>query len=181
MGQGLCLREAKPELKIAVPRKVIGTIIGRGGSHIQELRHNTMAHIHISPLFVSSEAACGERVISIVSRDQSSLFRASQTVISKINDHPDRAACRRIVYHQHAAGDFSDLACWRRRVSETETPTAAHVSSPLKSQKAEEVARRSGRESGNYSWRQIFREARFWQAAVWSYVLCRILIYFLNG
>lgn len=94
----ISIREDKPMVKLAVPRKVVGTIIGRNGGHIQKLRHGTSAHIHISPLFVADDSACGERVISVISRDLLSLRTAIYTLAGLINQHPDRGSCRRVIY-----------------------------------------------------------------------------------
>lgn len=97
-GCGLTLREGKGALRIAAPRRIIGTIIGKRGLHVQSLRQNTTAHIHISPLFVSAEAACSERLITLTSRDKMSLEKAVETLIIQINKHPDRALAPRVIY-----------------------------------------------------------------------------------
>eukprot|EP01053_Blabericola_migrator_P010564 Blabericola_migrator_1__10563@NODE_5_length_29060_cov_171_088642_g4_i0_p8_GENE_NODE_5_length_29060_cov_171_088642_g4_i0NODE_5_length_29060_cov_171_088642_g4_i0_p8_ORF_typecomplete_len411_score42_04KH_1/PF00013_29/3_7e09KH_5/PF13184_6/0_046KH_2/PF07650_17/0_04_NODE_5_length_29060_cov_171_088642_g4_i02476225994 len=197
---GISLRESKPELKIAVPRKVIGTIIGRGGSHIQQLRHNTMAHIHISPIFVPSEAACGERVISIVSRDHSSLFRAAEMVISKIHEHPDHASCRRVVYYQHTSA--SDP--WQRRQLRcspsaltsfgnlSPSPTiSTHASTTLTHSPKEELisdspascsphtpdAKPEVSPSRHWNLLCLIQSASFWQVAVWLYIISKVFLY----
>eukprot|EP01057_Protomagalhaensia_wolfi_P000570 Protomagalhaensia_wolfi_Nauph_80__569@NODE_1321_length_1589_cov_4_539355_g1021_i0_p1_GENE_NODE_1321_length_1589_cov_4_539355_g1021_i0NODE_1321_length_1589_cov_4_539355_g1021_i0_p1_ORF_typecomplete_len396_score19_97KH_1/PF00013_29/2_8e09KH_5/PF13184_6/0_045KH_2/PF07650_17/0_074_NODE_1321_length_1589_cov_4_539355_g1021_i0421229 len=181
-GHGLSLREAKPELKIAVPRKVIGTIIGRGGSHIQQLRHNTMAHIHISPIFVPSEAACGERVISIVSRDHSSLYRAAEMVISRIHEHPDYASCRRVTYH-------SQNEPWRRPYyPAVNVPPPPPIAPPqprlpeTSSAESVSVAAHEGGGETTSSWIiRLFKDARFWHIAVWLYALTRLVLYLFRG
>ncbi|EZG45469.1 putative KH domain protein [Gregarina niphandrodes] len=95
--------DGRAGIRLAVPRKVVGTVIGKGGSHIQTLRQSTQAVIHISPLFVTSEYACSERVISISANlgEFDALQQATLTLLKMVNKHPERASCQRTIYKRH--------------------------------------------------------------------------------
>lgn len=95
----------KPAFRICVPRAVVGSLIGKNGSYIQFVRVTTGAHVHVSPLFVSADEACAERVVTIQSRDRDSLRMAAFTVLKKINEHPSNMTCRNISYLKKS--DFS--------------------------------------------------------------------------
>ncbi|KAL8270687.1 hypothetical protein Esti_005386 [Eimeria stiedai] len=84
--------------RICVPRAVVGCLIGKNGGYIQSLRVATGAAINVSPLFVTAEEACAERVVSVESRRRQSLKTAAFTLVRKINSHPERASCRHVCY-----------------------------------------------------------------------------------
>ncbi|KAL8439507.1 hypothetical protein Efla_001438 [Eimeria flavescens] len=84
--------------RICVPRAVVGCLIGKNGGYIQSLRVATGAAINVSPLFVTAEEACAERVVSVESRRRQSLKTAAFTLVRKINTHPERASCRHVCY-----------------------------------------------------------------------------------
>ena len=85
-------------VRICVPRAVVGSLIGKNGGYIQSLRVATGAAINISPLFVTAEEACAERIVSVESRRKQSLKTAAFTLIRKINAHPEKASCRHVCY-----------------------------------------------------------------------------------
>lgn len=85
-------------VRLCVPRAVVGSLIGKNGGYIQSLRVATGASINISPLFVTAEEACAERIVSVDSRRKQCLKTAAFTLIRKINTHPDRASCRHVCY-----------------------------------------------------------------------------------
>ncbi|KAL8438063.1 hypothetical protein ACSSS7_000522 [Eimeria intestinalis] len=84
--------------RLCVPRAVVGCLIGKNGGYIQSLRVATGAAINVSPLFVTAEEACAERVVSVESRRRQSLKTAAFTLVRKINTHPERASCRHVCY-----------------------------------------------------------------------------------
>lgn len=90
----------KARCAVAVPRIVIGSLIGKNGSYIQSVRLMTGAHVYVSPLFVRADEACSERLVTISSRDRSSLRAATFTIARKINEHMANARCRSVMYHR---------------------------------------------------------------------------------
>lgn len=87
-------------VRLAVPRAVTGSLIGKNGASIHELRVRVAARIHISPLFVSAAQACSERVIETVGRDRTSVRDAVRLLLTRINAHPSRAARPQLTYRQ---------------------------------------------------------------------------------
>ncbi|OEH78869.1 KH domain-containing protein [Cyclospora cayetanensis] len=92
-------------VRICVPRAVVGSLIGKNGGYIQSLRVATGASINISPLFVTAEEACAERIVSVESRRRPSLKTAAFTLIRKINEHPERSSCRHVCYFRKHSFD----------------------------------------------------------------------------
>ncbi|CBZ51517.1 putative KH domain-containing protein [Neospora caninum Liverpool] len=86
--------------KICVPRAVIGSLIGRKGGYIQSVRLATEANINISPLFVTADEACAERVVTVESTRKQSLRTAVFTLARKINTHPEKATCKHVCYYR---------------------------------------------------------------------------------
>ncbi|KAL7065623.1 KH domain-containing protein [Cryptosporidium serpentis] len=87
-------------LKIAVPRNIVGSIIGIKGKFIRNLRISTSAHINISPIFVTSDKACNERIITILSEDINKIYNAFLILLRKINEFPNKS-CRGILYRRN--------------------------------------------------------------------------------
>jgi len=96
--------ETKPTVKIAVPRSVIGSLIGRKGMYIQTIRVETGAHVHVSPLFVPAVEACSERIVTVSSAQRRNLLTAIFNIVQKINEHCDNSSCRNVVYVRRANG-----------------------------------------------------------------------------
>lgn len=92
-------------VRICVPRAVVGSVIGKNGGYIQSLRVATGASINISPLFVTADEACAERIVSVESRKKHSLRTAAFTLIRKINSHPDKASCKHVCYYRKLSFD----------------------------------------------------------------------------
>ncbi|KFH10450.1 KH domain protein [Toxoplasma gondii MAS] len=86
--------------KICVPRAVIGSLIGKKGGYIQSVRLATEANINISPLFVTADEACAERVVTVESPRKQSLRTAVFTLARKINTHPEKATCKHVCYYR---------------------------------------------------------------------------------
>lgn len=92
-------------VRLCVPRAVVGCLIGKNGGYIQSLRVATGASINISPLFVTAEEACAERIVSVDSRKKQCLKTAAFTLVRKINTHPDKASCKHVCYFRRHAFD----------------------------------------------------------------------------
>lgn len=92
-------------VRICVPRAVVGSVIGKNGGYIQSLRVATGASINISPLFVTANEACAERIVSVESRKKHSLRTAAFTLIRKINSHPDKSSCKHVCYYRKLSFD----------------------------------------------------------------------------
>ncbi|PFH36525.1 hypothetical protein BESB_047170 [Besnoitia besnoiti] len=86
--------------KICVPRAVIGSLIGKNGGYIQSVRLATEANINISPLFVTADEACAERIVTVESHRKQSLRTAVFTLARKINTHPEKATCKHVCYYR---------------------------------------------------------------------------------
>ncbi|OII75879.1 KH domain-containing protein [Cryptosporidium andersoni] len=87
-------------LKIAIPRNIVGSIIGIKGKFIRSLRVSTNTHINISPIFVTSDKACSERIITILSEDIDKIYNAFLILLRKINEFPNKS-CRGILYRRN--------------------------------------------------------------------------------
>ncbi|KAF7457834.1 KH domain protein [Cryptosporidium felis] len=85
-------------VRLAVPRSVIGSIIGVKGEFISHVRTVTSAHIIISPIFVASEKACNERIITISGNDSNQIIHAFIILTKKINSSPEGKSCKSIIY-----------------------------------------------------------------------------------
>lgn len=86
-------------LRLAVPRTVIGCLIGQNGKAIEALRQRTSTYIHISPLFVPQNAVCYERIIEIASRKTGNVRNVLHILITQINLHPARASLPYVDYY----------------------------------------------------------------------------------
>ncbi|EEA06881.1 KH domain-containing protein [Cryptosporidium muris RN66] len=87
-------------LKIAIPRNIVGSIIGIKGKFIRSLRVSTNTHINISPIFVTSDKACNERIITILSEDIDKIYNVFLILLRKINEFPNKS-CRGILYRRN--------------------------------------------------------------------------------
>ncbi|CEM30736.1 unnamed protein product [Vitrella brassicaformis CCMP3155] len=92
------LKLARVSCKFVVPRMVVGFLIGPNGAHVKSIREDTGATVTISPLFVSPEESCSERVVCVAANDPERLMRAVKMIAHQINQHPDAGACRVITY-----------------------------------------------------------------------------------
>ncbi|PHJ22618.1 kh domain-containing [Cystoisospora suis] len=95
--------------KICVPRAVIGSLIGKNGGYIQSVRIATEANINISPLFVTADEACAERIVTVESARKQSLRTAVFTLARKINTHPEKATCKHVCYYRKLNFESSHL------------------------------------------------------------------------
>lgn len=87
-------------VRIAVPRSVIGSIIGIRGEFITHVRTVTNAHINISPIFVTSDKACNERIITISGNNSNNVVHAFIILTKKVNSSPEGRSCKTIIYRR---------------------------------------------------------------------------------
>lgn len=90
------------EIKIIVPNKTAGLIIGKGGAVIKEMKEETQAHIeftghHQSPVF-------GERILTIKGNTEHRI-EAARLIISKIASDPDNMANTSLRYSHRSHDD----------------------------------------------------------------------------
>ncbi|CDJ42686.1 KH domain-containing protein, putative [Eimeria tenella] len=127
--QQLLLQQQLSTVRICVPRAVVGSLIGKNGGYIQSLRVATGATINISPLFVTAEEACAERIVSVESRKRQNLKAAAFTLIKKINEHPDKGCCRHVCYfrkHSFESPLAEPLAAARSRLQQQQMQQQQH-------------------------------------------------------
>ncbi|OII73945.1 uncharacterized protein cubi_02747 [Cryptosporidium ubiquitum] len=106
------LKNYEYNIRLAVPRSVIGSIIGIKGEFISHVRTVTSAHINISPIFVTSEKACNERIITISGNNSNQVIHAFIILTKKVNSSPEGRSCKSIIYRR---ADF-----FRRKSQKTE-------------------------------------------------------------
>ncbi|KAH8582729.1 KH domain [Cryptosporidium sp. chipmunk genotype I] len=111
-GQEESLKNYEYSIRLAVPRSVIGSIIGIKGEFISHVRTATSAHINISPIFVTSEKACNERIITISGNNSNQVIHAFIILTKKVNSSPEGRSCKSIIYRR---ADF-----FRRKSHKTE-------------------------------------------------------------
>ncbi|TRY50268.1 KH domain type 1 containing protein [Cryptosporidium tyzzeri] len=106
------LKNYEYNIRLAVPRSVIGSIIGIKGEFISHVRTATSAHINISPIFVTSEKACNERIITISGSNSNQVIYAFIILTKKVNSSPEGRSCKSVIYRR---ADF-----FRRKNHKTE-------------------------------------------------------------
>ncbi|KAK9171324.1 KH domain protein [Cryptosporidium meleagridis] len=106
------LKNYEYSIRLAVPRSVIGSIIGIKGEFISHVRTTTNAHINISPIFVTSEKACNERIITISGSNSNQVIHAFIILTKKVNSSPEGRSCKSVIYRR---ADF-----FRRKNNKTE-------------------------------------------------------------
>ncbi|KAH7648055.1 hypothetical protein FG379_000838 [Cryptosporidium bovis] len=94
-------RNNKYILRLAVPRSVIGSVIGIKGEFIRHVRMTTNAHINISPIFVTSEKACNERIVTISANSSNQVIHAFIILSKKVNSTPEGKSCKGIIYRRN--------------------------------------------------------------------------------
>ncbi|KAK6588611.1 hypothetical protein RS030_3456 [Cryptosporidium xiaoi] len=94
-------RNNKYILRLAVPRSVIGSVIGIKGEFIRHVRMTTNAHINISPIFVTSEKACNERIVTISANSSNQVIHAFIIISKKVNSTPEGKSCKGIIYRRN--------------------------------------------------------------------------------
>lgn len=99
-GQEENLKNYEYNIRLAVPRSVIGSIIGIKGEFISHVRTVTSAHINISPIFVTSDKACNERIITISGNNSNQVIHAFIILTKKINSSPEGRSCKSIIYRR---------------------------------------------------------------------------------
>ncbi|KAH8738767.1 hypothetical protein FG386_000558 [Cryptosporidium ryanae] len=95
------LKNNKYILRLAVPRSVIGSVIGIKGEFIRHVRTSTNAHINISPIFVTSEKACNERIVTISANSSNQVIHAFIILSKKVNSSPEGRSCKGIIYKRN--------------------------------------------------------------------------------
>ncbi|KAJ1609719.1 PASILLA splice variant 3-like 2KH domains-containing protein [Cryptosporidium canis] len=93
-------RSYEYNIRLAVPRSVIGSIIGIKGEFISHVRTVTSAHINISPIFVTSDKACNERIITISGNNSNHVVHAFIILTKKVNSSPEGRSCKTIIYRR---------------------------------------------------------------------------------
>lgn len=95
-------RDYTPSIRFAVPRSIAGSLIGKNGDNIKQLRQYLGVSIHISPRYVESVNACPERIVHLGCQDEATLRKAVRYLAKRINKHAERSRFPNVTYRENS-------------------------------------------------------------------------------